>query len=367
MTTVGKTLDLLRLIRHGGPAICNVAITNSCNARCDFCNFANGKVHKAALRWIDADQFGAAMDILYQRGIRYLNIFGGEPLLHPRLKEMITLAIARNMAPAIITNGWLLPAKVDELAATGLKTIYISIDAATVAQHETNRGLHGLCERIRLATARMPELGITPIAQIAMSKLIGDYRDLVPFLRDLGFCALTFSYPQQARLGSSSLAWSTTSKLVQFTPTEMESAFDEVNRLRKAFPVNNPRASIADMKRHVKKEPEQFVCYGGYKSFYMDWNYDVWRCDAWRERLCSVWDFLETPLVRDGCTECIADCYRDSSVMLHFAVSLGDACDQFMKGHPLAALKTLATRSNLTSLGAVLENGPVLSQLAKLG
>lgn len=367
MTMAGKTWDMLRLIRHGGPAICNVAITNSCNARCDFCNFANGKVQKADLRWIDADQFGAALDILYQRGIRYLNIFGGEPLLHSRLREMIAMAITRNMAPAIITNGWLLPAKLDDLAATGLKTIYVSIDAAAAAEHEGNRGLNGLCERIRQATERMPELGITPIAQIAMSKLIGDYRDLVPFLRGLGFRALTFSYPQQARLGSSSLAWSSTSKLVQFTPVELESAFDQVNRLREIFPVNNPRASVLDMKRHVKKEPEHFVCYGGFKSFYMDWNYDVWRCDAWRERLCAVWDFLETPLVRDGCTSCIADCYRDSSVMLHFAVSLGDAFDHFVKGHPLAAFKTLATRANLASLGAVLENGPVLSQLAKVG
>jgi hypothetical protein len=99
----------------------------------------------------------------------------------------------------------------------------------------------------------------------------------------------------------------------------------------------------------------------------MDWNYDVWRCDAWRERLCSIWDFLETPLVRDGCTDCIADCYRDSSVMLHFAVSLGDATDHLAKGRFLAALKTLAKRSNLVSLGAVLENAPVISNLAKVG
>ncbi len=367
MNLARKTWDMLRLIGHGGPGICNVAVTNSCNARCDFCNFANGKVPKSDLRWIDADQFNRALHILHQRGIRYLSFFGGEPLLHPRLAEMIAMAIARDMAPAMITNGWLLPAKLEELAAAGLKTIYISIDAAAMDKHEANRGLNGLCERIRQATARMPKLGITPIAQIAMSKLISDYNALVPFLRDLGFAALTFSYPQQARLGSSSLAWSATSKLVQFTGAELQTAFDQVNELRKSFPVNNPRASIADMKRHIQKEPEKFACYGGYKSFYMDWNYDMWRCDAWRERLCSVWDFVGTPLVRDGCTKCIADCYRDSSVMLHFAVSVGDAMEHCAAGRFVAAAKALATRSNLISLGAVLENGPVLSHLAKLG
>jgi hypothetical protein len=58
MTSIAsKTWDMLRLIRHGGPALCNIAVTNSCNAACDFCNFARGKVASRDLRWIDADQF----------------------------------------------------------------------------------------------------------------------------------------------------------------------------------------------------------------------------------------------------------------------------------------------------------------------
>ena len=121
------------------------------------------------------------------------------------------------------------------------------------------------------------------------------------------------------------------------------------------------------MKQHLRGQPERFVCYGGYKSFYMDWNFDMWRCDAWDKRMCSVWEFDEAPLIRDGCTACIADCYRDSSVMLHFAVSLGDAIDRLEEGHVLAALETLATGRNITSIRAIVENAEVLSGLAKLG
>jgi hypothetical protein len=213
----------------------------------------------------------------------------------------------------------------------------------------------------------MPELGMTPIAQVTMSKLIDDYRALVPLLRELGLTAIAFSYPQSLRLGSSSLAWSADSGLVHFTKEELAKAFDSIDDLRRAFPVNNPRASIADMKRHLYGEPEKFVCYGGYKSFYMDWNYDLWRCDAWNQRMCSVWEFGKTPLERDGCTACIADCYRDSSVMLHFAVSLGDAFDHLKKGQVLAAFKALADERNLSSLGAVAENARGLSKLARRG
>lgn len=362
-----KLWDTVRLLRHGGPGLCNIAVTNSCNATCDFCNFARGKVPASNLRWIDKGKFAAALDLLYARNIRYVSFFGGEPLLHPHLADMIAIAAAKNMGQAVITNGWLLPQLVDKLAEAGLKTVYISIDAGTITAHEASRGLDGLCRRIRTATSRMPELGITPIAQVTMSKLIDGYRTLVPLLRDLGFSAVAFSYPQSVRLGSSSLAWSAESRLVNFTKDELAAAFDSIDDLRREFHVNNPRASIADMKRHLYGEPEKFVCYGGYKSFYMDWNYDLWRCDAWSQRMCSVWDFADTPLERDGCTACIADCYRDSSVMLHFAVSLGDAVDDLKKGKVLSAVRTLLDERNLSSLGAVAENAGVLSKLAKRG
>jgi MoaA/NifB/PqqE/SkfB family radical SAM enzyme len=271
------------------------------------------------------------------------------------------------MGPALITNGWLLPSQLEKLAATGLKTVYISIDAATIAKHEANRGLEGLGERIRTATSRMRELGMTPLAQVTMSKLLGDYRDLAPLLRELGFDAVAFSYPQTARLGSSSLAWSSDSQLMSFTNTEMVAAFDSVDAMRSEFPVNNPSASVADMKRHLRGQQETFQCYGGFKSFYMDWNYDMWRCDSWSKKISSVWDFADAPLVRDGCTACVADCYRDSSVMLHFAVSLGDTLDHLRKGRVRAATKTLLDRRNFVSLGAVLENAHVLTRLARLG
>jgi MoaA/NifB/PqqE/SkfB family radical SAM enzyme len=366
-TVTSKTWDILRLIRHGGPALCNVAVTNACNAACDFCNFARGKIGARHFRWIDADLFERALDILRERGIRYVSFFGGEPLLHKHLAEMISQVVKKGMGPALITNGWSLASKIDRLAEAGLRTIYISIDAPTISAHEKNRGLNGLGKRIVSATSRMKVLGMKPLAQVTMSKLISDYSELIPMLQELGFAAVAFSYPQGRRLGSTSMAWSDDSRLVKFTPIELAAAFDSVNAMRSKFPVNNPSASIADMKRHLARTPERFVCYGGYKSFYMDWNYDMWRCDAWDTKLCSVWNFATTPLVRDGCTACIADCYRDSSVMLHFAVSIGDSIDSLRDGHVLDAFKMLADPRNLSSIGAIVENAHVLSRLARLG
>src|SRR5205085_4336846 len=165
----------------------------------------------------------------------------------------------------------------------------------------------------------------------------------------LGFAAVAFSYPQRARLGSSSLAWSSDSRLMNFSDLELMRAFAGADDVRHSFAVNNPAASMADMKRHLKGVKQRFVCYGGFKSFYMDWNYDIWRCDSWRERMCSVWEFAQTPLIRDGCSACMSDCYRDSSVMLHFAVSLGDAVSLGKQLRIVAAMKKIMDRRNVAS------------------
>jgi organic radical activating enzyme len=95
-----KAWDMISVLGRGGPGLCNIAVTNACNAACDFCNFARGKIRRADLCWIDSARFEAALNILYSRDIRYVSFFGGEPLLHPELANMIRMAVARGMVLA---------------------------------------------------------------------------------------------------------------------------------------------------------------------------------------------------------------------------------------------------------------------------
>src|SRR5689334_15112020 len=89
ISSLSNAWDMLKLVRRGGPGVCNVAVTNVCNATCDFCNFAYDKKRIGEPRWIDLEQFARALDILHARDIRYISFFGGEPLLHRHLAEMI--------------------------------------------------------------------------------------------------------------------------------------------------------------------------------------------------------------------------------------------------------------------------------------
>jgi len=358
-------LDLLRLVPAGGPAICNISVTNLCNATCDFCNFAHDKGFVTDRRTLDARRFVEGLALLKARAnVRFVTFMGGEPLLHPRIVELVRNATDMGIQPTMVTNGWLLPPKVDALADAGITTLFISIDSHDALVHERNRGLKGCCARIREANARLIARGVTPIASVAMTRLVTDYPALARFCVELGFAAITFSYPRKAPLGSSSLVWSEDSDLVDMSPAELLAAFDAVETARPIIPVHNPREGIADMRRRLTGEGERFVCHAGYKYFYLDWNYDLWRCEDWQTPLASLWDFTPDHRVRDNCQACTTDCYRDASIMLHFSVAIGDAFARLKEGRPIAAFQALADRRNAGSIGAVLGHGKRLARLA---
>ncbi len=351
-------MDLLKLVPQGGPAILNCSVTNMCNATCDFCNFAHDKGFVTDRRSLNADLFADALaHMRLKANVRFVTFMGGEPLLHKRIAEMARTASEMGVQPTMVTNGWLLPGQLESLRGTGISTIFISIDSEDASEHEKNRGLKGGCERIRESTGRMKEMGITPIASVAMTRLVRDYAALGHFLKELGFAAVTFSYPRKAALGSSSLVYSEDSALVDMSVEELIAAFDGVEKTRAVIPVFNPREGIADMRRRLTGQGERFICHAGYKYFYLDWNYDLWRCEDWNKPISKVMEYQPEMAMRDGCQACTTDCYRDASIMLHFSVALGDSFARLREGKIGAALSALADGRNLGSLGAVINHG----------
>jgi MoaA/NifB/PqqE/SkfB family radical SAM enzyme len=346
---------LKETLGDGGPGFCQFAITNACNARCAFCNFALGRLAPADLRQVTLDEARDAIDVLARNRIGYLVFVGGEPLVHPDLREMIRYTHARGVSPMVCTNGSrLTPEWVDGLVKDGLSSCIISIDAPSAMVHEQNRGLPNVCRRIREANARFRTLGIQTTASVTVSRLIDDYRTFPAFLSEMGFSSVTFSYPLTS-LPSSYLSFSESS-LVAYSNDELLQVFEEIKKVSRHFHVVNPRASIEDMQRHLRGERERFECLAGYKYFHLDWNLDLYRCHYWDRPMCKVGCFDGSQRVRDGCTKCMIDCYRDPSVLQHIAISVSDAIRNARRGRVLRALQILCRWSNVISIRSVLES-----------
>jgi MoaA/NifB/PqqE/SkfB family radical SAM enzyme len=348
------------------PAVCDVSVTNVCNATCTFCAYAHDKGIVKDRRWVDRDKLAEAMTILHRRGVRYINYQGGEPLLHPKIEGLVADARAHDLQPALITNGWLLPEKIERVAKAGLATLLVSLDSHSIAAHEKNRGLKGLCERIRKGVGIARSHGITTISVVTVNHLV-DFEKLPALLKDLGFDAVSFSYPRKEPFGSSSLVYGDDCDLVDYTPDQLIAAMDSIKALKSKFPVMNPSASLEDVKRSARGEEQLIGCVGGRKYFYLDWNLQIWRCEAWHEPLGSVFDLDMIADRRDRCTACIQNCYRDTSALMHAGVAVADALNEAGSGHLGKAASHLFQRSVAASLGAVVEEAGIIRRLARRG
>lgn len=344
-----------KTLQDGGPGFCQFAINNACNAGCEFCSFNINDLPRSSWQFAPLPKAESAIDVLARHDIRYLVITGGEPMLHPHLLEILAHATSRGMVALMVTNGSRLNKnRIRSLKESGLSNVLISIDAASTERHEQNRKLANVCERIRRANGEFKRLGIQSTASVTMSRLIDDYAALPSFLKGLGFDSVTFSYPLTAL--HSSFLGAADSDLVSYGKQELLEAFEQVKRLKSKIHVLNPKSSLEEMQRFLRGEPQRFACLGGYKYFYLDWDFMLWRCHYWEEPMCSVFDFDDSKRIRDGCTRCMIDCYRDASVMQHAAVSMADARAQAHAGHWLQAAQTVFNRSNFESLYSVAES-----------
>lgn len=349
-------------IIDGGPSMCQFAITSACNAKCGFCNFAVDKMPIEQRQYVTLEEAKQAAEILYKNGVYFIIYVGGEPMLHPDLTEIITHASSIGMAPMLVTNASLLTKeRIEKLATTGLASVIISIDATEIEKHEENRGLKGVCQRIKTANEYFKKYNISTTASVTMSRLIDDYSQLPAFLESLGFDSVTFSYPLTT-LASSYLGYAD-SNLVDYTTEELLDRFEAVKALKKEFHVVNPTASIEDMERHLKGETEKFGCLGGWKFFYLDWFLNLYRCHNWAEPMCHITEFDGSQRIRDNCTACMMDCYRDSSVMQHIAVSVSDGVQALKRGKIKQAFTHWFNHNNLISVRSVLEDAKWLKNL----
>ncbi len=344
------------VLDHGGPGYLQFAITNICNADCGFCGFARSQFDPKARRSVTLQEARDVVDISVRNHIGYLLFVGGEPMVHRDLRAMTRYAAERGIHPMICTNGGLWTEEnMRGLASDGLSSVIMSIDAHDVAKHEKNRGLPEVCRKIKRANEFFQAAGIQTTASITASRLIDDYERLPDFLESLGFRSCTFSYPLTA-LGSSYLSFSD-SGLVNYSKDELLQVFEKIKQLKRTsgFPVVNPRESLTEMQRHLRGERERFGCLGGHKYFYLDWHLKLYRCHFWETPMCSIYEFDPSKLIRDGCTRCMIDCYRDPSVLQFAAISASDAWRNLRRGKLADAAKNLFDSRNLTSLQAVWE------------
>lgn len=104
-----------------------IAVTSACNLRCTYCLKDDAPAQTQRLATADAARLIA---LLGEMGVKKIRFTGGEPLLHPSIAELVSIAKTTPGIDTIriTTNGVLLDRQLDALVEAGLDGVNLSLD-----------------------------------------------------------------------------------------------------------------------------------------------------------------------------------------------------------------------------------------------
>lgn len=110
------------------PRSVRISVTDRCDLACTYCrpSRSDGYVD----RRLDLPAWRTVMEGLARAGVRRVRLTGGEPLVHPRVVELVALAREVGFDEiALTTNATQLEALAAPLAAAGLDRVNVSLDS----------------------------------------------------------------------------------------------------------------------------------------------------------------------------------------------------------------------------------------------
>ncbi len=130
-----------------------IQVTRRCNQTCRFCSNPPIEVD------LTLEQGRRLVDDLVRRGYDGVIFTGGEPTLSPILAELIRYALKKRIEPRIVTNGQLIGAEEDLLAAlgeAGLRHVHLSVYSH---RRDVVSGLTGKEDSLAMVLASLERIG----------------------------------------------------------------------------------------------------------------------------------------------------------------------------------------------------------------
>lgn len=128
---------------RSAPEVLHISLTDACVQSCAGCFFSNRRAGKVPNQYLDFARYERIAHQAAEQKVFQLALGGGEPLMHPRLTDMITLGTQLGLVVNLTTSGSLLtPEKAQALKAAGLGQLQLSLNGATAEVHEQTRPNH---------------------------------------------------------------------------------------------------------------------------------------------------------------------------------------------------------------------------------
>jgi len=141
-----------------GPLNLIAELTYRCPLQCPYCSNPIG--FRARRETLDAADWGRVFEAAAELGVVHLGLTGGEPSTRTDLEEIVSHAIRADLYPHLVTAGRpLTTSRLDDLAARGLRSVQVSVQAADAELSDHIAGTPSFPEKLAIAR-RTVELGL---------------------------------------------------------------------------------------------------------------------------------------------------------------------------------------------------------------
>jgi len=117
--------------------LCNYYLTYRCNAYCEFCHFGVHDDFKDT-PYAKLEDFKSNVQQLAELGVKFIDLTGGEPLLHKEIHLMAEFARNLKMQTSITSNALLYPKFAERLAGK-INLLHFSLDSPDEEEHNRIR------------------------------------------------------------------------------------------------------------------------------------------------------------------------------------------------------------------------------------
>jgi len=179
-------------------------LTEGCNLRCRHCWIE--PPHQSEKRQYPALDPGLFRHILEQArplGLTSVKLTGGEPLMHPKIGEILAVLREEKLRFNVETNGVLCtPEVAQDLARSGLYHISVSLDGSDAETHEWVRGVKGCFDAALQGIRNLVSAGCRPqVIMTLMRRTVGQIEAVVRLAETLGASSVKFNIVQPTARG----------------------------------------------------------------------------------------------------------------------------------------------------------------------
>lgn len=212
------------------PRHVDVALTGGCNLACAYCSYGATGGRRPPEDMTTA-QILSLFDELGRCGVMSVTLTGGEPLLRPDLREIVSAVVRNRMRFSVNTNGSLLGEDLarDLRDTRRLDVVQVSIDGSTEAVSDRNRGKGAYAGAVH-ALGLLASLGIPRTVRLTLTRFTAE--DLESALDSLLALVPTVSTNEVMPLGRGARSY----RHLAMTPEQRQRAGEVLTRYADAHP-----------------------------------------------------------------------------------------------------------------------------------